>query len=125
MTLFDEWIEKAEGDYKIAVDIQRRRKNPVPDGVCYHSQQCAEKYFKAFLVKYGVAPPRTHDLTDLLARCLPYESALSSLLPLLLPLNRYSVELRYPGVTTTVLEATDALATLRQIRRVLRKKLGL
>jgi hypothetical protein len=34
VSLLDEWIEKAEGDYKGAVALQRRRKEPLPDVVC-------------------------------------------------------------------------------------------
>ena len=60
MTLLDEWVEKAEGDYRAAVILNRIRKEPVPDGVCYHCQQSAEKYLKAFLIFCGVAPhPRS------------------------------------------------------------------
>jgi hypothetical protein len=31
VSLLDEWIEKAEADYKSAVALQRRRKEPLPD----------------------------------------------------------------------------------------------
>jgi HEPN domain-containing protein len=43
-----EWVQKAEGDFLVAQKMLRARKQPVYDAVCFHSQQCAEKYLKAF-----------------------------------------------------------------------------
>ena len=45
-----EWINKAEDDFEGAKDIARRRKRPLPDLVCFHCQQSAEKYLKSFLI---------------------------------------------------------------------------
>jgi HEPN domain-containing protein len=43
-----EWVEKAEGDWKVA---QREigSTDPVHNVVCFLAQQCSEKYLKAFL----------------------------------------------------------------------------
>ena len=35
--------------------------------ICFHCQQAAEKYLKAFLVQRGLKPERTHDLAHLVA----------------------------------------------------------
>jgi HEPN domain-containing protein len=43
-----EWVSKAEGDWTMA-QRERRAADPVWDGICFHAQQCAEKYIKAFL----------------------------------------------------------------------------
>ncbi len=61
-----EWVQIAEMDYQGARDLVRRRRNLLPDLVCWHSQQCAEKYLKAFLVRHRVAFAYTHNLTGLL-----------------------------------------------------------
>jgi hypothetical protein len=58
-------------------------------------------------------------------QCVIYDPTLSPYRPLLLVLNQYAVRIRYPGLTTTVAEADDALKTLRRLRPVLRRKLGL
>lgn len=58
VSLIDDWVQKAEADYQGAVALNRRRKVPLPDLVCYHCQQCGEKYLKAFLVSKGFNPPR-------------------------------------------------------------------
>ena len=61
-----EWVVKAEEDYLAAVDLSRRRKRPLWSGVCFHAQQCAEKYLKARMEEASLAIPRTHDLEVLL-----------------------------------------------------------
>ena len=61
-----EWISKAEQDHETAETMARKRKNPVPDIVGFHSQQCIEKYLKAYLVSAKIDFPKTHDLIDLL-----------------------------------------------------------
>ena len=43
------WVEKAEEDFVLAQSALRRKK-PLITGVCFHAQQCAEKYMKALLV---------------------------------------------------------------------------
>ena len=44
-----EWVSKAEGDFVTAGRELRARKSPNYDAVCFHTQQCAEKYLKAIL----------------------------------------------------------------------------
>lgn len=44
-----EWIAKAEGDYASAGREYRARRNPNYDAACFHAQQVAEKYLKAWL----------------------------------------------------------------------------
>ena len=66
------------------------------DTVCFHAQQCAEKYLKALLLQAGSEPPRTHDLRLLLQR-LPADLAVLFRMEDMVELNRYSIEARYPG----------------------------
>ncbi len=67
------------------------------DVVCFHAQQCAEKYPKALLVFHGLEVPRTHDLTEIL-RLLPAGLVVSLDLDELAELNSYTVDFRYPGL---------------------------
>jgi HEPN domain-containing protein len=124
VTLHEEWVDKEEGDYKSAVIINRTRKETAYDAVCYHCQQCAEKYLKAYLIQQGTVPRRTHDLEVLLSECANYDANLSALLPLVRLLDPFSVQFRYPGDEATEAQAKDALATLRRMRRVVRRKMG-
>lgn len=45
--LVAEWVSKADGDYAIVERESRARKNPSYDGICFHAQQCTEKYLFA------------------------------------------------------------------------------
>lgn len=65
-----EWISKAEGDYHSAEVLLYQIEIPEIDTACFHSQQCAEKYVKAFLTEHDIDFPRNHDLVRLLGLCL-------------------------------------------------------
>src|SRR5260221_7917979 len=41
-----EWVKKVEEDYLSALDLARRRKVPLHNSVCFHCEQCAEKYLR-------------------------------------------------------------------------------
>jgi HEPN domain-containing protein len=91
------------------------------DIVCFHCQQCAEKYLKAMLVYQGTPFPKTHDLR-LLLDLFPADASLKLSRTQVVPLNRYTIEGRYPGdwepITTE--EAREALAAAREVRAAVR-----
>src|ERR1700693_4536320 len=60
-----EWIAKAEGDYATAARELRATDSLNFDAVCFHAEQCVEKFMKASLIQLGVVPPRNHDLPSL------------------------------------------------------------
>ena len=120
-----EWVGKAEADYRGAVALSRQRKTPLPDLICFHCQQCAEKYLKALLQEWVIPFPKTHVLTDLLALALARDPSLGALRPTLLVLEDYAVRFRYPGLDATVGQSKRARTALRTVRLRLRKKLGL
>jgi HEPN domain-containing protein len=61
-----EWVDKAEGDFATAQRELHVQEMPNYDAVCFHSQQCAEKYLKACLQEENLAFNRIHDLSRLL-----------------------------------------------------------
>jgi hypothetical protein len=54
-----EWANKAEEDAAVALRESRVRKQPSPGAVCYHAQQCIEKYLKAVLQEMGRPIPKS------------------------------------------------------------------
>jgi HEPN domain-containing protein len=120
-----EWVKKAEQDFAAAVQLARRRKSPLHDVVCFHSQQCLEKYLKARLCEAGLAIPKTHNLEALLDLVLPAEPLWAPFRPVLQLLASSAVELRYPGVSATKPEARRSLADCKTLRREVRLSLGL
>jgi len=120
-----DWVAKAEGDYLVATQIMRRRKNRVLDAACFHAQQCAEKYFKARLAEAAIAFPKTHDLVVLLNLLGKVEPLWSSLLPAAQVLTDYAVDFRYPGDQASLSEAKQAVKDAAAIRCEARSSLGL
>lgn len=120
-----EWVSKAEQDYQTAETMARKRKHPVPDIVGFHSQQCIEKYLKAYLILKRIDFLKTHDLIELLELVIDKDPLVEAYRADLRILNPFSVQFRYPGDSATRDESKIALKTMRRLRKVFRDKLGL
>jgi HEPN domain-containing protein len=120
-----EWVSKAEGDFLTAGRELRARKSPNYDAVCFHAQQCAEKYLKAALQEIGKRIPKIHYLLELLSLILKFDGSYEFLKADLEVLEDYSVIFRYPGEFAEKTEAQSAYAAARTVRKFIRQKLGL
>jgi HEPN domain-containing protein len=119
-----QWIAKAENDLRNAVHTLTIDEECPFDTICFHAQQCAEKYLKGYLVLQQVAFPRTHDLVVLLR--LASGAGLRGLRAGdVQPLNRYIVEARYPGDWDPIdrNEAEQTVAQARKVREAVRAHL--
>ena len=120
-----EWVAKAEGDFITAGRELRARKAPNYDAVCFHAQQCAEKYLKAVLQEKGKRIPKIHFLLELLGLLLKFDTSFEFLKADLEVLEDYSVRFRYPGDFAVKGNAQAAYAAARTTRKFIRQKLGL
>ena len=118
-------MEKAEGDFATASREIRVRKSPNLDAVCFHAQQCVEKYLKALLQESDLPFGKTHHLVSLLDLVLVSYPAWELFRPDLQHLNAFSVSIRYPGETADRSTARDALKLSTKLRAEARKVLGL
>jgi HEPN domain-containing protein len=91
-----QWVEKAEHDLRNAEHTLTLREDCPFDTVCFHAQQCVEKYLKALLLIHSVDFPRTHDLRVLI-QLVSMHRELGLEMSEVVALNRYTVEARYPG----------------------------
>ena len=119
-----EWVEKAENDLKNAAHTLKLRPDCPTDTVCFHAQQCVEKYLKALLVFKHTDFPKTHDVGELIA----LTTGLSRLeIPVAEQrrLTAYATVTRYPGdyEPITLSEARRAVAMARRVRREIRRHL--
>ena len=119
-----QWVLKAESDLKTAALLLRVRRDCPTDIVCFHVQQCVEKYLKAMLVLNAIEFPRTHQISLLLA-LVP-----AQVRPVLTPqeqdrLTEYAVTTRYPGDYDPISreEARQAVQTARRLRNQVRRRL--
>jgi len=120
----NEWVDKAENDFKNAAYTLEMGDECPTDTVCFHAQQCIEKYLKALLTYKDISFPKTHDIEALVVS-LP-----NSLRPNLndkeqSQLADYATVTRYPGdyEPISLNEARKAVAMARRIRREIRKLL--
>ncbi len=123
--LVNDWLEKAEGDFHAAGRELRVRKDPAWHVSCFLSQQCAEKYLKAFLEYHGQEVPRIHHLVDLLKSCKQIDSSLEILRADLDEIEQYAVRVRYPGTVAEKEDAKSAYQAATVIRKAIRQRLGL
>ncbi len=115
-----EWVEKAEEDYRVALSLRRLRRYPAHNSVCFHAQQCVEKYLKAVLEQHGVVIRKIHALPTLLDQCAEHYPLLSATRADMVRLSAYAVEFRYPGETATETDARIAVDIMKRSRRDLR-----
>ena len=123
--LTSEWVAKAEGDFATMLREVRVRKAPNYDAVCFHAQQCVEKYLKARLQEADCPFGRTHNLSALLDLLLPIEPSWEVLSPYLRTLTVFAVGVRYPGESADNMMAREAVKLCRDVRRHVRLSLGL
>jgi HEPN domain-containing protein len=124
-TVTREWVDKAEADFAAALLLRASRKKHSRDIVCFHLQQCVEKYLKARIEEAGIAFPRTHDLEKLLDLTLAVEPLWAAFRPVLAVISDYAVEVRYPGRSASPVEARSLLRSTRRIRDIVRQSMGL
>lgn len=120
-----EWILKAESDLKIGTD-EIGTENPATDAICFHMQQCVEKYLKAFLIFHGCEIGRTHVLEELIRRCMEIDPDFQQLFDMDAHLlTSYAVEARYPGdiLFPPVEEAKEAIEIAKKAKRFILAKL--
>ena len=105
--------------------LRRARKNPPHNSICFHAQQCAEKYCKARLVEADIPFRKTHDLIEVLSQALVIEPDWVSIQEQMDFLNNFSGLYRYPGASATKEEAKRAAKDCRTVRKCIRAAFGL
>ncbi len=94
--LVNQWLQKADQDMR-AAEALLSNDPPLLYVSCFHSQQAAEKYLKAFLVSNQINFPKTHDIQQLLDLIESVKPALARSLDRAIVLTEYAAEVRYPG----------------------------
>ncbi|MBU0702299.1 MAG: HEPN domain-containing protein [Chloroflexi bacterium] len=109
------WLLKAESDLASAELCLEAGK--ALDTVCFHAQQAAEKFIKAYLIVHGIDFPFIHNLEKLIELGAQHDPDFISIKSLGQELTPYAVELRYDGeFWPTVATASQALDTALTIK---------
>jgi len=119
-----QWVDKAEHDLQAASHLLKLGETCPTDVVCFHAQQCVEKYLKALLVLRNVEFSRIHHLSVLIER-LPADIRIDLTPEEQERLTDYAVTARYPGDYDPIpfSEAQEAVETARRARRQARRYL--
>lgn len=117
-----EWITKAENDLKNAAHTLKMGRNCPTDTVCFHSQQCAEKYIKALLVVLERPFQRTHDI-EVLVTLLPKSIHIPLTVEEQRLLTDYATLTRYPGSyePISLAEAKNSVKLARKLQKKIKK----
>jgi HEPN domain-containing protein len=112
-----QWLLKAEEDVNAAKSLITYGMTFLTT-VCFHSQQAAEKYLKAFLTYHQVEFPKTHDIDELLDLVAGVNKKLAESLRDTIVLTNYGVDVRYPGDLPDVSskEAQQAIQLAEKVR---------
>ncbi len=122
--MFAEWLKKAQDDELFAISILKHRDAPA-NGVCFVSQQMAEKCLKAFLVYTKKKYPKVHALEYLLTLCMESDPLFKELKEEAIFLDSLYMETRYPSdyPEFSWKDAEDAFAAANKIKDFVMKKL--
>ena len=118
------WIRKAENDLKNATFTLQIIEDCPTDTICFHAQQCVEKYIKALLIYHKIDFPKTHNI-DRLISLLAIPGKLDITKHEMQLLTDYAIESRYPDDFEDIpySEAEKAVTIAKRIRKQIRKLL--
>lgn len=121
--LINNWIIKAEKDLK-SVEHELTFEDAVTETICFHCQQAAEKYLKAYLIFLGLDFKKTHEIGELITNCELKDEKIAALKEEADILTDYAVAVRYPDdlYVPTIKEAKEALKLARKIKKYVSNK---
>ena len=99
------WMKKADRDLEVA-DRELKITDPLTDIICFHAQQSAEKYMKAYLIFLDIEFQKTHDIEDLVAVASKKGPSVLEFKDIGAELSTFAVEARYPEFEEPSLEDT-------------------
>ncbi|MEW6350579.1 MAG: HEPN domain-containing protein [Thermodesulfobacteriota bacterium] len=124
--IVQEWLEKADEDFRFA-EAGLNGGSEFYAQLCFHFQQAAEKYLKAFIIARDLALEKVHDLVHLLKTCSTFDPAFAALKEDCITLNAAYIETRYPvhWPTSYTKDTADQSHTAAlNIARMVRHQLG-
>ncbi len=116
MKEFEKWFRKAESDLLVIKNNLSSNEVPI-DACCFHAQQAAEKYLKAYLVSKLIIFPKTHDLQSLLNLCIRQNNTFNKIIEPAIRLSDYAIGPRYPDAFDD-LSIDDALNAEKDAKEI-------
>ena len=116
-----QWVLKAENDLIAARHLLTLEGHWPTDVICFHAQQCVEKYLKAPLTLLGIAFPKTHDIERIIS-LIPKPSNIPLSDEQQALFSDYAAASHYPGDFDLIdlNEAKNAVMTCESVRKARR-----
>ncbi len=112
-----EWLSFAEDDLK-AAKLMLFNEEIILGPALYHTQQCAEKAIKAFLIYKDKPLRRIHDLVELVHLCIELDGDFEEILMDAADLNPYATRARYPDSYYIMPDVTTAHVNFNQAKKI-------
>ena len=121
-----EWLVFADEDYFLAGDLIKN-DNKYPRSICFHCQQAAEKYLKAYIIHLDLAMIKTHSLSIITQQLKQVDVTIERLEETAASLSEYAVTVRYPDDFEKISEeeAVKAFEQTTEIKKFIALKLNL
>jgi HEPN domain-containing protein len=119
------WFAKADNDIRTA-EFSLGMESAPYEIICFHAQQCAEKYLKGLLVFHDTDFSKTHIIAVLISMCAKLYPSIKAELSGAEALSVYAVESRYPvdmDDTTTENAAVEAISMAKKVSRAVLSRL--
>ncbi len=119
-----ERARKAETDHLMMKAGQQISAPDIHDQICFHAQQCVEKYLKAWLQEANLRVPRTHNLNALLNLIVPTHPEWRAWQTDFAKFKPHAVDVRYE-IFVTAADAEHAVRVCNEVRTAIRTVLQL
>lgn len=119
------WVLKGNNDFKTGKD-EMETEEPATDTICFHMQQCVEKYLKGYLVFHRVDFRKTHDIAELIELCKSVSEEFEELYSLEADsLTIYAADIRYPDdfYMPTIEETKGCIEIVTKVMGFVKEKL--
>ena len=121
LRVIEGWVKKAEHDIQAAVYLLALGSITPTDVVCFHAQQCVEKYLKSVLALYQIPVPKTHDIEKIL-NLIPDNDRFPMTTNEMRAMTAYATDTRYPAFEEISLDdARKAVAIAERVRQAVRE----
>lgn len=117
------WVVKADADLSVVEMCLNKRKSL--DAACFHAQQSAEKYLKAYLTAKEIEFPFVHNLEKLIELCSKGDPSFIGIKESGRELTPYAVQARYDVDFSPLLDVVhQAFQAAKQIRDFVLQRLA-
>lgn len=120
------WLKKAQKDL-ISAKREMKFETPITETVCFHSQQAAEKFLKAYFVFLDIKILKSHNIATLISSIEQFDNEINELKESCDILTDYSVDIRYPDdiYEPSIEDANEAITLAETLKNYVLKRIDI